>query len=183
MNAVTDNPLVVSLDGPEAAAILSGANFHGAPVALALDILPIALGQVAAMAERRIERLVNPALSGGLPAFLTPEPGLHSGLMVAQYTAAALTSAIKTLAHPASIDTIPTSAGQDVVASMGPIAAMKASAVADRLALIVAIECLAAAQAIDLLEAAGGASALSAATAAAYRRLRRRSWPFGAIAR
>jgi histidine ammonia-lyase len=168
MNAATDNPLVVGLDDPDAAAILSGANFHGAPVALAMDLVPIALGQVAAISERRIERLVNPALSGGLPAFLTPHPGLHSGLMVAQYTAAALTSAIKTLAHPASVDTIPTSAGQEDDVSMGPQAAFKAEAVTDRLAYVVAIECLTAAQAVDLMDP----GALSPATRAAHRALR-----------
>lgn len=168
MNAATDNPLVVGLERPEEAVILSGANFHGAPVALAMDILPVAMGQAAAISERRIERMVNPALSGGLPAFLTREPGLHSGLMVAQYTAAALTSAIKALAHPASVDSIPTSAGQEDDVSMGPVAALKARAIADRLSAIVAIECLTACQAVDLLEP----RALSPATAAVHRLVR-----------
>jgi histidine ammonia-lyase len=168
MNAATDNPLVVGLDEEEGPAILSGANFHGAPVALAMDVVPIALGQVAGISERRTERLVNPALSGGLPPFLTPRPGLHSGLMVAQYTAAALTSAIKVLAHPASVDTIPTSAGQEDDVSMGPIAALKAADAVGHLAHIVAIECLTACQALEFR----GPERLSPPTAAVYRLLR-----------
>lgn len=168
MNAATDNPLVVGLGEHGAAAILSGANFHGAPVALAMDVVPIGVGQAAGISERRTERLVNPALSGGLPPFLTPKPGLHSGLMVAQYTAAALTSAIKVLAHPASVDTIPTSAGQEDDVSMGPLAALKAADAIDHLAHIVAIECLTAAQALEFR----GPDGLSPATAAAFRRLR-----------
>jgi len=169
MNSATDNPLVVGLDDPDGAAILSGANFHGAPVAVAADLLPIAMAQLAVISERRTERLVNPALSGGLPAFLTPEPGLNSGLMVGQYTAAALTSAIKGLSHPASVDSIPTSAGQEDVVSMGPAAALKAAAVADRLADVLAIELVTAAQAADLV----GRDRLSPATAAAHARIRR----------
>jgi histidine ammonia-lyase len=169
MNAATDNPLLVRADDPEGVAILSGANFHGAPLALALDVVPIALGQVAAMSERRTERLVNPALSGGLPPFLTASPGLHSGLMVAQYTAAALVSAMRTLAHPASVDTIPTSAGQEDVVSMGPIAARKAADAVDRLAYVLAIECLTAAQALDFV----GSDRLSPPTGAAHALLRR----------
>ncbi len=169
MNAATDNPLVVA-GGDEGSAILSGANFHGAPVALALDVVPIAMGQAAGISERRTERLVNPALSGGLPPFLTPNPGLHSGLMVAQYTAAALTSAIKVLAHPASVDTIPTSAGQEDDVSMGPIAALKAADAVGHLATIVAIEILSACQALEFR----GAARLSPACAAAHRVVRER---------
>lgn len=168
MNAATDNPLIVGLDSPDAAVILSGANFHGAPVALAMDVLPVAAGQAAAISERRIERMVNPSLSGGLPPFLTREPGLHSGLMVAQYTAAALTSAIKSLSHPASVDSIPTSAGQEDDVSMGPVAALKAWEIVDRLSYIVAIECLTAAQAADIV----GPDRLSAPTRSVHAVLR-----------
>lgn len=168
MNAVTDNPLVVGAGDPDGAAVLSGANFHGAPLALVLDALAIGLGQVAVISERRTERLVNPALSGGLPPFLTSDAGLNSGLMVAQYTAAALVSAIKVLAHPASVDSIPTSAGQEDVVSMGPIAARKLLAIVEKLESIVAIELLSACQAADLV----GREGLSPATVAAENAVR-----------
>lgn len=168
MNAVTDNPLVVGEADPETALVLSGANFHGAPVALALDVLAIGLGQAAAISERRTERLVNPALSGGLPPFLTTDAGLHSGLMVAQYTAAALVSAIKVLSHPASVDSIPTSAGQEDDVSMGPIAARKLTAIVEKLESIAAIELLAACQAADLI----GPAQLSPATAHVHEQVR-----------
>ena len=113
MNAATDNPMVFA----DADEIVSGGNFHGAPVAIAADVLVLALAQLATISERRSERLVNPALSG-LPAFLTRHGGLQIGLMIAQVTAAALTSEIKTLAHPASVDTIPTSANKEDHVSM-----------------------------------------------------------------
>ena len=113
MNAATDNPMVFADSGE----IVSGGNFHGAPLALAADLLVMAVAQLATISERRSERLVNPALSG-LPAFLTQHGGLQSGLMIAQVTAAALTSEIKTLAHPASVDTIPTSANKEDHVSM-----------------------------------------------------------------
>ena len=121
MNAATDNPMVFADTGD----IVSGGNFHGAPVAIAADLLVLALAQLATISERRSERLVNPALSG-LPAFLTRHGGLQSGLMIAQVTAAALTSEIKTLAHPASVDTIPTSANKEDHVSMSMAAALKA---------------------------------------------------------
>jgi histidine ammonia-lyase len=144
MNAATDNPMVFAATGE----ILSGGNFHGQPVALAADILAIAAAELASISERRCERLVNPALSG-LPAFLAREGGLHSGLMLAQVTAAALVSESKTLAHPASVDSIPTSAGKEDHVSMGPTAAWKAARVAANSSRVLGIELLAACEAID----------------------------------
>jgi histidine ammonia-lyase len=146
MNAATDNPMVFADTGD----IVSGGNFHGAPLALAADLLAIAVAQLATISERRSERLVNPALSG-LPAFLTRHGGLQSGLMIAQVTAAALTSEIKTLAHPASADTIPTSANKEDHVSMSMGAALKAERAADLVAHVIAVEILCACQAIDLL--------------------------------
>jgi histidine ammonia-lyase len=145
MNAATDNPLVFA----EAGRVISGGNFHGQPIALALDMLAIALSAVASISERRIERLVNPHLSG-LPAFLTADGGLHSGLMLAQYTAAALVSENKVLSHPASVDSIPTSANQEDHVSMGAIAAHKALRVLRHAQQVLGIELLCAAQALDL---------------------------------
>ncbi len=135
---------------PTSGEIVSGGNFHGAPVAMAADLLCIAVTQLATISERRSERLVNPALSG-LPAFLTRHGGLQSGLMMAQVTAAALTSELKTLAHPASVDTIPTSANKEDHVSMSMSAALKARRAVDLARHVVAIEVLCACQAIDLL--------------------------------
>ncbi|MBI2957048.1 MAG: histidine ammonia-lyase [Acidobacteria bacterium] len=145
LNAGTDNPLVFAEQGE----ILSGGNFHGQPVALALDVLALALAQLGNISERRCERLVNPALSE-LPAFLTRQPGLNSGLMMAQVTAAALASENKGLAHPASVDSIPTSGNEDFV-SMSMGAALKARQVVENVKTILAIELLCACQGIDLL--------------------------------
>jgi histidine ammonia-lyase len=145
-NAATDNPMVFASHGD----IVSGGNFHGAPIALASDTLAIAMTQVATISERRTDRLMTPGASD-LPAFLTRDSGLHSGLMMAHVTAAALTAEIKTLAHPASVDTIPTSAGREDHVSMSMGAALKASRVVDLATDVVAIEILAACQAIDLL--------------------------------
>jgi histidine ammonia-lyase len=145
-NAATDNPMVFVRE----AEILSGGNFHGAPVAIAADLLVIALAQLATISERRSDRLVNPALSD-LPAFLTPRSGLQSGYMMAQVTAAALASEIKTLAHPASVDTIPTSANREDHVSMSMGAALKAARALELATHVVAIEILFACQAIDLL--------------------------------
>lgn len=145
-NSATDNPMVFADDG----AIVSGGNFHGAPVALAADTLALAVVQLATISERRSERLVNPALSG-LPAFLTRHGGLESGLMLAQVTAAALTSELKTLAHPASVDTIPTSANQEDHVSMSMHAALKADRAVTLAAHVVAVELVCACQALDLL--------------------------------
>jgi histidine ammonia-lyase len=130
--------------------IVSGGNFHGAPVAIACDLLCIALAQLATISERRAERLVNPALSG-LPAFLTRRGGLQSGLMMAQVTAAALASELKGLAHPASVDTIPTSGNKEDHVSMSMTAGLKAARALELARLTVAIEVLCSCQAIDLL--------------------------------
>jgi histidine ammonia-lyase len=145
IDSVTDNPLVFH-DGD----VLSGGNFHGQPLALAMDFLAIAVAELASISERRIERLVNPALSAGLPAFLTREGGLNDGFMVAQYTAAALVSENKVLAHPASVDSIPTSANQEDHVSMGAIAARHAREVLENAQTVLAIELLCACQGIEL---------------------------------
>jgi histidine ammonia-lyase len=145
MNAATDNPMVFADSGE----IVSGGNFHGAPLALAADVLVMAVAQLATISERRSERLVNPALSG-LPAFLTEHGGLQSGLMIAQVTAAALTSEIKTLSHPASVDTIPTSATKEDHVSMSMHAALKAERALQLATTVMAVEILCACQAIDL---------------------------------
>jgi histidine ammonia-lyase len=144
VNAVTDNPLVFP-DGT----ILSQGNFHGEVLAFHLDFLAIALSEVASLAERRTERLVNPDLSEGLKPFLVDSGGLNSGFMIAQYAAAALVSENKVLAHPASVDSIPTSANQEDHNSMGSIAALKLLAVLRNARSVVAIEALCAAQAVD----------------------------------
>ena len=146
-NAATDNPMVFADTGD----IVSGGNFHGAPVAVACDLLCIALAQLATISERRAERLVNPALSG-LPAFLTRRGGLQSGLMMAQVTAAALASELKGLAHPASVDTIPTSGNKEDHVSMSMTAGLKAARALELARHTVAIEVLCACQAIDLLQ-------------------------------
>ena len=145
-NAATDNPMVFADTGE----IVSGGNFHGAPVALACDVLCLGLVQLATISERRSERLVNPALSG-LPAFLTRHGGLQSGLMMAQVTAAALTSELKTLAHPAGADTIPTSGNKEDHVSMSMSAGLKAHRALELARMVVAVELLCACQAIDLL--------------------------------
>jgi histidine ammonia-lyase len=176
INAVTDNPIIFPAEpgSGELGDIISGGNFHGQPVALAMDFLGIALAELADMSERRVERLVNPALSNGLPAFLTPSGGINSGFMIAQYVAAALVSENKVLAHPASVDSIPSSANQEDHVSMGTIAARKARTILDNLRKVLAIELLAACQGVDLRGRAGGkgAEALSAPTGAAYRVVR-----------
>jgi histidine ammonia-lyase len=145
MNAATNNPLVFSDSGD----FLLGGNFHGQPVALALDFMAMAVAELANIAERRIERLVNPMLSG-LPAFLVRDGGLNSGFMIAQYTAAALVSENKVLAHPACVDSIPTSANKEDHVSMGTIAARKCRQIVANAENVVAIELLCAAQALDL---------------------------------
>jgi histidine ammonia-lyase len=173
LNAVTDNPII--LEGGD---IISGGNFHGEPVAFAMDFLGIALSELADIAERRIERLVNPSLSNGLVAFLAPKGGLNSGFMIAQYVAASLVSEDKVLAHPASVDSIPSSANQEDHVSMGTIAARKARTILENAQRVVAIELLASCQAVDLRARAMGktspAALLSPATRVAYRALRER---------
>ncbi|MCL2519978.1 MAG: histidine ammonia-lyase [Spirochaetaceae bacterium] len=146
MNSVTDNPIILA----DKDLAISGGNFHGQPMALSFDFLGIALSEMANISERRIERLVNPALSGGLPAFLTEKGGLNSGFMIAQYSAAALVSENKVLAHPASVDSIPSSAGQEDHVSMGTIAARKAREIYFNVSRVLAIELFASVQAIDL---------------------------------
>jgi histidine ammonia-lyase len=130
--------------------VISGGNFHGEPIALALDFAKLALAELGAISERRTALLVDPRLNGGLPAFLTPDPGRNSGLMIVQYTAAALASENKVLAHPSSADSIPTSANQEDHVSMGAAAARHARSVLGHVQQIIAIELLAAAQALDL---------------------------------
>jgi len=144
-NAATDNPLVFA----EVGDIVSGGNFHGQPVSLALDVMAIAASHLATISERRVEQLVNPMLSG-LPPFLARNPGLDSGYMIAQVTSAALVSENKVLAHPASVDSIPSSAGREDHVSMGMTAALKARSVVENVRTCLAIEMLVAAQALDL---------------------------------
>ena len=145
-NAATDNPMVFADTGD----IVSGGNFHGAPIGVACDLLVLGLLQLVTISERRSDRLVNPALSGLAP-FLTRDSGLHSGYMMAQVTAAALVSELKTLAHPASVDTIPTSANREDHVSMSMAAALKAERALQLATRVIAIEILLACQAIDLL--------------------------------
>jgi histidine ammonia-lyase len=146
LNAATDNPLVF------ADRIISGGNFHGQPIALALDVLAIALTTLANLAERRLERIVNPDLSSGLPAFLARDPGLESGFMTAQIAAAALAADARVLATPASVQSIPTEGNQEDVVPMGMTAAWKAERVLLDATRIVAIELLAAAQGLEFLK-------------------------------
>jgi histidine ammonia-lyase len=145
-NSATDNPMVFADPGE----IVSCGNFHGAPIAIAADLLAAAIVPLATISERRTDRLVDPTLSG-LPAFLTTDGGLNSGLMMAQVTAAAVASELKTLAHPAGVDTIPTSASKEDHVSMSMTAALKAERAVARAREVVAIEILCACQAIDLL--------------------------------
>ncbi len=144
INSVTDNPLVFP-DGE----IVSQGNFHGEPIAFELDFLAIALAEVGSMAERRVERMVNPDLSEGLKPFLVDSGGLNSGFMIAQYVAAALVSENKVYAHPGSVDSIPTSAGQEDHVSMGSVSALKLGQVLENVRNVIAIEALCAAQALD----------------------------------
>ena len=170
LNAVTDNPVLFADTGE----VVSAGQFHGQPLSLPLDYLAIALSTWANVSERRIEQLVNPDLSH-LPAFLTPKPGLNSGLMIVQVAAAALASENKVLAHPASVDTIPTSANQEDHVSMGVTAARKAREIATNLETILALEWLCAAQAREFhkeLRAGKGAEA-------AYALLRTKVKPLG----
>ncbi|MDD3128975.1 MAG: histidine ammonia-lyase [Candidatus Izemoplasmatales bacterium] len=145
MNAVTDNPIVF----PKEDQVISAGNFHGQPVALAMDFLGIAVSELANISERRLERLVNSSLSNGLPPFLVKKPGINSGFMIVQYSAASLVSENKVLAHPASVDSIPSSANQEDHVSMGTIAARKALAIVDNTYDVLAMELFTAAQAID----------------------------------
>jgi histidine ammonia-lyase len=147
LNAATDNPLVLVDDE----LLVSNGNFHGQPLAFALDALAMAVSELANISERRIERLVNPTLSDGLPAFLTADGGLNSGFMIPQYVAASLVSENKALCHPASVDSIPTSAGQEDHVSMGNAAGLKAWQVLANAERVLAIELLAGAQGVEFL--------------------------------
>ncbi len=163
-NAVSDNPLVFAVTGE----VLSGGNFHGEPVALAADALAVAIAEIGALSERRIALLIDEGLSG-LPAFLVEESGLNSGFMLAQVTAASLASENKSLAHPASVDSLPTSANQEDHVSMATFAARRLGPMCHNTAVIVAIELLAAAQGIDFRAPA----ATSPRLGEAHRRIRR----------
>ncbi len=162
VNSVTDNPTVfLSEDGRSE--IISGGNFHGQPIALALDMAAIAVAELANISERRVEQLVNPALSTGLTPFLTPDSGLCSGFMIAQVASASLVSENKVLCHPASVDSIPSSANREDHVSMGSIAARKFVQVVDNVSNSLAIELLAAVQGIDQRHPLQGAKAVEAA--------------------
>jgi histidine ammonia-lyase len=145
-NSVSDNPIVL----PESDEVRSGGNFHGMPVAVALDALALSLVSLASISDRRLYRLLDPKRSNGLPPFLVPESGLNSGFMLIQYTAASLVSESKSLAHPASVDSIPSSAGQEDHVSMGMTSARHAREVVANAEVVIALEALGAAQALDL---------------------------------
>jgi histidine ammonia-lyase len=145
LNSATDNPLIF----PDVEKVISGGNFHGEPVAFAADILGFTVSELANISERRIEQLLNPALNRGLSPFLAHQPGLDSGFMIAQLTAAALVSENKVLAHPASVDSIPTSANQEDHVSMGTIGAVKARTMIENTSYVLAIELMCAVQALD----------------------------------
>jgi histidine ammonia-lyase len=168
VNSSTDNPMVFA----EQETLLSGGNFHGQPLSLALDHLATASCSLATIAERRIERLLNPDLSGLTP-FLTPDAGLHSGFMIAHVTAAALVSENKVLAHPASVDTIPTSAGKEDHVSMGTHGARQAAQIIDHVSTVLAIEWICAAQALDQRRPLKPSAPLHAARALLRQRVRR----------
>ena len=165
INSVTDNPLIFP---GENGACISGGNFHGQPIAIAMDTLGILVSEIANISERRVEKMVNPALSHGLPAFLVKNGGINDGFMIPQYVAAALVSENKVLAHPASVDSIPTSANQEDHVSMGTIGARKARTIVNHAQHVVSIELLCAAQAADFWDSKN----LGVGTKEAYRTLR-----------
>ncbi len=169
LNAVTDNPLV--FEGDE---FVSGGNFHGQPLALALDTLAIAVQYLAAFSERRIHRLIHPALNRGLPAFLAPTPGVSSGFMVSQYLAAALVNENQTLVHPASAASLPTSADQEDYVSMGPWAGAKLRRILTNTRRVLAVEWIVAGQALELRRPRAGGRG----SEAALRALRTRVAPW-----
>ncbi|MDD3535261.1 MAG: histidine ammonia-lyase [Candidatus Cloacimonetes bacterium] len=148
INSATDNPLIF----PDEGKVISGGNFHGEPLAIALDTLGLAISELANISERRVEQMLNPALSRGLNAFLAERPGLDSGFMIMQLTAAALVSENKVLAHPASVDSIPTSANQEDHVSMGSVSALKLLQIMDNVNNALAIEWIIAATALDKRE-------------------------------
>lgn len=171
MNSVTDNPLIFTKNGTE---IISGGNFHGEPVAIAMDTLGIALSELGNVSERRTAALLDPATNNGLPAFLVEQGGLNSGFMILQYTCAALVSENKVLAHPASVDSIPTSANIEDLVSMGTIAARKAREIFGNAVNILTIELMTACQAIDLrMKTSSDKPKLSPTTQEIYEDIRR----------
>jgi len=161
MGSVSDNPIVTD-DGE----VISGGNFHGQPVAVALDALAGATVGLASISERRLYRLLDPSTNNGLPAFLVERSGLNSGFMIVQYTAASLVSESKTLAHPASADSIPSSAGQEDHVSMGMTSARHARDIVGNAEVVVALEALVAAQALELRKPLKPAKGTAAALAA-----------------
>jgi histidine ammonia-lyase len=172
LNSVTDNPLIFADEA--GAAVVSGGNFHGEPVALAMDMLAIAVAELGSISERRLARLIDShANEHTLPPFLTPNSGVNSGFMLVQYTAAALVSENKVLAHPASVDSIPTSAGMEDHVSMGTIAARKAAEVTRNVSAVLALELMAAGQGLDL-RLQGGEVRMGVGTGEAWRLLRER---------
>jgi histidine ammonia-lyase len=175
LNAVTDNPLIFFGEGDDEITVLSGGNFHGEPLAIAMDYLGLAVAELGSIAERRIMRLTDEAANSHvLPAFLTRAGGLNSGYMIAQYTAAALVTENKILAHPASVDSIPSSANVEDHVSMGVTAGLKLRAINDNVERILALELMAAAQGVDFrLEELSAGARLGVGTGAAYRLLRR----------
>ncbi|MBQ8563830.1 MAG: histidine ammonia-lyase [Firmicutes bacterium] len=175
INAVTDNPIVF----PDDDEVISGGNFHGQPMALAFDFLKIAISELADVSERRTERLVNPALSEGLPAFLTKYGGVCSGFMIAQYAAASMVSENKVYDHPACVDSIPSSGNQEDHVSMGTTSARTAAMVLDNAQKVIGIELACAAQGIWLRQEIGESSInnLAPATRAAYDHIREKSAP------
>jgi histidine ammonia-lyase len=176
LNAVTDNPLIfIGPGGDDDICVLSGGNFHGEPLAIAMDYLGLAAAELGSISERRIMRLTDEASNTRvLPAFLTARGGLNSGYMIAQYTAAALVTENKILAHPASVDSIPTSANVEDHVSMGVTAGLKLRSILDNVERILALELMAAAQGVDFrLRAVGAGARLGQGTGAAYRLLRR----------
>lgn len=164
MNAVTDNPIVFA----EAGDVISAGNFHGEPLALAFDYLSTAVSELANISERRIERLVNSSLSNGLPPFLVKKPGINSGFMIVQYSAASLVSENKAFAHPASVDSIPSSANQEDHVSMGTISARKAAMILNNARKVIGMELFTACQAIDFR----GSDKLGTITSKTYKTIR-----------
>jgi histidine ammonia-lyase len=150
--SATDNPLIFCGNGPETGEVLSGGNFHGAPLGMALDYAAIAVTDLMSISERRIDRLINPDINEGLPAFLSLQAGLSSGLMMAHVAAAALLSEAKVLAHPASVDSVPTSGGKEDHVSMGMTAALKLKQIVENAEKVLAIELMTAAQGLEYRE-------------------------------
>lgn len=165
MNAVTDNPLVFA----DEKRVISAGNFHGQPIAISMDFLSIAMCELANISERRLERMVNSSLSNGLPPFLVKNPGINSGFMIVQYSAASLVSENKSIAHPASIDSIPSSANQEDHVSMGTIGARKAREIIDNSKKVLTLELFTALQAVDFRDT----SKMSPRTKAMYDHIRK----------